>query len=64
MKEKEKPKKKQMENLKSNSCLTDSKCEECFRKEMKYCLQQMEMCKFFSTLELESLNGSVSETEE
>ena len=35
-----------MENLKSNSWLIDSKCGECFRKEMKCCLQQMEVCKF------------------
>ena len=36
-----------MENLKSNSWLIDSKCGECFRKEMKCCLEQMEVCKFF-----------------
>lgn len=56
---------KQMENLKSNSWLIDSKCGECFRKEMKCCLQQMEVCKFFLHIRARiTVSGSGSETEE
>ena len=54
-----------MENLKSNSWLIDSKCGECFRKEMKGCLQQMEACKFFLRIRARiTVSGSVSKTEE
>lgn len=63
MKEREK-KWKQMENLKSNSWLIDSKCGECFRKEMKCCLQQMEVCKFsFHFRARIAVSGDVSEWE-
>lgn len=54
-----------MENLKSNSWLTDSKCGECFRKEMKCCLRQMEVCKFFLHFRARLIvSGGVSETKE
>ena len=53
-----------MENLKSNSWLIDSKCGECFRKEMKCCLQQMEVCKFsFHFRARITVSGDVSESE-
>ena len=52
-----------MENLKSNSWLIDSKCGECFRKEMKCCLQQMEVCKFsFHFRARITVSGDVSES--
>lgn len=54
-----------MENLKSNSWLIDSKYGECFRKEMKCYLQQMEVCTFFLHFRARIIvSGSVSETEE
>lgn len=66
MKEKKTNKKrKQMENLKSNPWLIDSICGECFRKEMKFCLQQMEVCKFFLYFRARiTVSGSVAETKE
>lgn len=64
MKEKEK-KRKQMENLKSNSWLIDRECGACFRKEMKCCLRQMEVCKFpFHFGARITGSGRVSESEE
>lgn len=55
---------KQMENLKSNLWLIDSKCGECFGKEVKCCVLQMEACKsclhFWATI---IVNGGVSESE-
>lgn len=54
-----------MENLKSNSWLIDSKRGEFFRKEMKCCLQQMEVCKFFLHFSARiTVSGSVWETKE
>lgn len=64
MKEKEK-KRKQMENLKSNSWLIDRECGACFRKEMKCCFRQMEVCKFpFHFGARITGSGRVSESEE
>lgn len=45
--------------------MIDGKCGECFRKEMKCCLQQIKVYKFFLAFRARiTMSGSVSESEE